>query len=337
MSGATAMQPKEHALSTNNGSRTVTWIQTSFNVIQALTVFIVMFVVMTLLFPTFHTYLNLTNLLKQQVPNLIVAIGMTFILISAEIDISVGGTMVLASVLTAKTMQAGGIYLGVLVGLGAGAGAGLVNGFLVAKGRIPSFIATLGMMYMTRSIAYVVTRGFSVPVSTDFQKLFAANFHDIPYVVFFVILLYVIAFVILTRTIFGKQVYATGINIKAAELCGVPVVAVKMKCFVITGVLAGVAGIILVSRIGAVEPNLGTGFEFSVISAVVIGGTSLFGGVGNVFQSVLGVFIISLIKNGLNLGHVNLFWQDFVTGAVIVVAVLIDTWRKRIAEVLSLG
>ncbi len=324
-------------MSTTTGSKTATWIQTSFNVIQALAVFIAMFVVMALLFPTFHTYLNLTNLLKQQVPNLIVAIGMTYILITAEIDISVGGTMVLVAVLTAKTMEVGGIYLGVLVGLCAGAFAGFINGFLVAKGRIPSFIATLGMMYITRSIAYVVTKGFSVAVSTDFQKLFAANFYHIPYVFFFVILLYVIAFVMLTRTVFGKQVYATGINIKAAELSGISVVAVKLKSFIITGFLAGVAGIVLISRIGAVEPNLGMGFEFSVISAVVIGGTSLFGGVGNVFQSILGVFIIALIKNGLNLGHVNLFWQDFVTGAVIIVAVLIDTWRKRISELLSLG
>jgi ribose/xylose/arabinose/galactoside ABC-type transport system permease subunit len=315
--------------------RKTSWIKTSLNVIQALAVFIIMFVLMSVLFPSFHTYLNLTNILKQQVPNLLVSIGMTFILITAEIDISVGGTMVLVSVLTAEVMASNGIYMGILVGLSTGAVIGVINGLFVVKGKIPSFIATLGMMYMTRSVAYVITKGFSIPVPIQFQQLFAANFHNIPYVFFFVIVLYIVAFVVLTRTVFGKHVYATGINIKAAELSGISVAAVKLKTFVLTGFLAGMAGIILISRLGAVEPNLGTGFEFSIISAVIIGGTSLFGGSGNVFQSILGVFIIALIKNGLNLGHVNLFWQDFVTGAVIIVAVLIDTWRKNVVEKLS--
>ena len=190
---------------------------------------------------------------------------------------------------------------------------------------------------MTRSIAYVFTRGYSIGgLPRSFRNFFTSTFLGIPVVFILVAVFYAVAFVVLTKTIFGKQVYAVGSNRRAADLSGINSAMVKFRSFVILGFLVGVAGVILVSRLGAVQADTGRGFEFAVISAVIIGGCSLYGGEGNVLQSIIGVLIIGLIRNGLNLSHMDLYWQEFVTGSVIIIAVLLDTWRVRLRERMTL-
>lgn len=331
----------EKGLGSKNFSNNLkTWSMGSLNVIQSMGVFLLIFIFLSIAYPRFFTILNLTNIVKQQIPNLIVAVGITFILISGEIDISIGGSLALITIVTGKLMLAWGITAGIIFGILTGVIVGIINGFIVVKGRIPSFIVTLGTMMMTRSIAYVFTRGFSVSgIPENFKKFYTFSVGKIPIVFIIVAIIYAIAYITLTKTIFGKQIFAVGSNRKAADLSGINSGMVKFRSFVILGFLVGVAGVILVSRLGAVQADTGTGFEFEVISAVIIGGCSLYGGEGNVLQSIIGVFIIALIRNGLNLSHMDLYWQDFVTGAVIIIAVLLDTWRIRIRDriVLSRG
>lgn len=333
------LKEKELALK-NSTNNLKTWAMGSLNVIQSMGVFLLIFIFLSIAYPRFFTILNLTNIVKQQVPNLIVAVGITFILISGEIDISIGGSLALITIVTGKIMLAWGITAGIVFGILTGVIVGIFNGFVVVKGRIPSFIVTLGTMMMTRSIAYVFTRGFSVSgIPENFKKFYTFSVGKIPIVFIIVAIIYAIAYITLTKTILGKQIFAVGSNRKAADLSGINSGMVKFRSFVILGFLVGVAGVILVSRLGAVQADTGTGFEFEVISAVIIGGCSLYGGEGNVLQSIIGVFIIALIRNGLNLSHMDLYWQDFVTGAVIIIAVLLDTWRIRIRDriVLSRG
>ena len=333
------LKEKELALK-NSTNNLKTWAMGSLNVIQSMGVFLLIFTFLSIAYPRFFTILNLTNIVKQQVPNLIVAVGITFILISGEIDISIGGSLALITIVTGKIMLAWGITAGIVFGILTGVIVGIFNGFIVVKGRIPSFIVTLGTMMMTRSIAYVFTQGFSVSgIPENFKKFYTFSVGKIPIVFIIVAIIYAIAYITLTKTILGKQIFAVGSNRKAADLSGINSGMVKFRSFVILGFLVGVAGVILVSRLGAVQADTGTGFEFEVISAVIIGGCSLYGGEGNVLQSIIGVFIIALIRNGLNLSHMNLYWQDFVTGAVIIIAVLLDTWRIRIRDriVLSRG
>jgi len=314
------------------------WVMNSLNVVQTMGVFLLIFTFLSLAYPRFITILNLTNIMKQQIPNLIVAVGITFVLINGEIDISIGGTIGLVTIVTAKTIVSSGILAGIIAGISIGVLVGLFNGFVVIKGRIPSFIVTLGMMYMTRSIAYVVTKGFSIGgLPEKFKQFYGSTFLKIPIVIIIVIVIYAIAYIASTRTIWGKNLYAVGSNKKAANLSGIDSSMVKFKTFIILGFLVGVAGVILVSRLGGVQAETGRGFEFAVISAVIIGGCSLYGGEGNVLQSIIGVFIIALIRNGLNLSHMDLYWQEFVTGAVIIIAVLLDTWRVRLRERFSVS
>lgn len=316
------------------------WALSSLNVIQSMGVFFLIFIFLSISYPTFFTILNLTNILKQQVPNLIVAVGMLFLLISGEIDISVGGSMGLISIVVAKSLLTLGIFPAVIFGILTGAIVGLVNGFLVVRGRIPSFIVTLGTMYITRSLGYVITQGNSMGGFPEkFNQFYALTFLKVPIIYFITTATLVIAYIVLNKTIFGKQLFAVGSNRKAADLSGINSNMVKFRTFIILGFLVGIAGVLLTSRLGGAQSETGRGFEFEIISAVIIGGCSLYGGEGNIPQTIIGVFIIALIRNGLNLSHLNLYWQEFVTGAVIIIAVLLDTWRIRFREkiVLSRG
>jgi ribose/xylose/arabinose/galactoside ABC-type transport system permease subunit len=330
---------KEKELASKNSINNLkNWAMNSLNIVQTMGVFLVIFIFLSIAYPNFFTILNLTNIVKQQVPNLIVAAGMTLVLISGEIDISVGGSLGLITIVTAKVMLSWGIFAGIVFGILTGVAVGFLNGLIVIKGRIPSFIVTLGTMMMTRSIAYVITRGFSISgLPETYKKFYSMTFLKIPVVFFIVIVIYAIAYIFLTKSYFGKQIFAVGSNRKASDLSGINSGMIKFRSFVILGFLVGVAGVLLVSRLGGVQANTGTGFEFEIISAVIIGGCSLYGGEGNVLQSIIGVFIISLIRNGLNLSHLDLYWQEFVTGAVIIIAVLLDTWRVRMRERIALS
>jgi len=303
------------------------------NSLQILAVLGLIFLFLSLAYPSFFTSINLINIVRQQVANLIAAAGMTFILINGEVDISIGGSVALTSVVIAKTMQQYGIWPALLIGMCTGILICTVNAVVILEGRIPSFIATLGMMYMARSLAYVYTKNlFIAGLPESFISFFNSKIFHIPVVLIIVVVVYAIAHIALTRTRYGRYIFAVGSDKDISKVMGINVKKVKYISFIVLGVCTGLASILLTSRLTGAQANTATGFEFEVISAVIIGGASLYGGVANILNTIVGVFIIALIRNGLNLSHTDIYWQNFVLGFVIVFAVFLDTWRTRIKD-----
>ena len=308
-------------------------LRQSYGLIQALAVLILLVVVISLFSPRFLTWINLYNLMAQMGVNLIVAAGMTVVMISGEFDISVGSVVALTAAVSATLMQRYGIVPAVLVSLLIGPALGVFNGLVVTKGRIPSFITTLGTMMIARSLAFVTTGGRVVSNLPDsFKQIGQGQTFGIPNPFVIALACYAVGWVVMTRTAFGKRVYAVGANRTVAMLSGIRADRVKIVAMMIVGFTASFAGNILLARIGAIQADTARGLEFEVIAAVVIGGTSLYGGQGNILRTIIGVVIIALIRNFLNLSRIDIFWQDFATGAIIVGAVLLDAFQKRIGQ-----
>ncbi len=308
-------------------------LRQSYGLIQAFAVLILLVVVISLLSPRFLSTINITNLMAQMSVNLIVAAGMTVVMIGGEFDISVGSVVALTAAVSATLMKLYGIVPGVALSLLVGPALGVVNGIIVTRGRIPSFIATLGTMMMARSLAFVTTGGRVVADLPDaFKAIGQGQTFGIPNPFLIALATYAIGWVLMTRTAFGKKVYAVGANRTVAMLSGIRADRVKIMSLVIVGLASSFAGNLLLSRIGAIQADTARGLEFEVIAAVVIGGTSLYGGQGNILRTIIGVIIIALIRNFLNLSRIDIFWQDFATGAIIVVAVLLDALQKRIGR-----
>jgi ribose/xylose/arabinose/galactoside ABC-type transport system permease subunit len=305
----------------------------SYGFVQTFAVFILMVAAMSIFLPSFMTGLNLMNIVKQLAVNLIVAAGMTIIILTGEFDISVGSVVCLAAVVVARVINAWGAIPAVAFGLAIGLGFGWLHGIIVTKGRIPSFITTLGTSMIARSLAFVISDGKVIADIPDrFKVVGQQEFFGLPYTLLFVVAVYVVGFIMLTRTPFGKKIYSVGANRQAAMLSGIRADRVKIIAFCIVGFLSALGGILLLSRMGAIQPYTARGLEFDVIAAVVIGGTSLSGGEGSILQTIIGIFIIGMIRNALNLSQINIFWQDFATGSIIIVAVLLDAFRKRMSR-----
>ena len=305
-----------------------------YGTLQTLAVFLFMFTAMSIFIPNFFSVLNILNLVKQLAPLLIVSSGMTIIIISGEFDISVGSILSLTAAVSAILMNIwGSILPAVLIALIIGPLFGFFNGVLVTKGGIPSFICTLGTMMIARSLTYVTTQGRVISgLPESFKLLGQGTIYGIPYTTFIFILIYFICFIFLRRTALGKKMYATGANKKTSLLSGIDTDRIKIISFMIVGLAASFAGLVVLSRVGGIHADTATGMEFDAIAAVVIGGASLFGGKGNIWQTIIGVFIIGMIRNFLNMAQIEIFWQDFATGAIIIVAVLLDTLRQRISK-----
>lgn len=305
----------------------------SYGLLQALAVLAVLVVVMSILSPRFLTWINIANLMGQMAVNLIVAAGMTIVMISGEFDISVGSVVALTAAVSAALMQQIGIVPAVLLSLLIGPAIGFVNGVVTTKGRIPSFIVTLGTLMMARSLAFVVTGGQVISNLPDaFKAIGQGRIFNVPIPFLIALACYAVGWFVLTRTAFGKRVYAVGANRMVATLSGIHADRVKIQCMMIVGFTAAFAGNILLARIGAIQADTARGLEFEVIAAVVIGGTSLYGGQGNILRTIIGVIIIALIRNFLNLSRIDIFWQDFATGAIIIAAVLLDALQKRVGR-----
>jgi len=305
----------------------------SYGLIQALAVLIVLVVVISLFSPRFLTWINIYNLMAQMSVNLIVAAGMTVVMISGEFDISVGSVVALTAAVSAALMIQIGIVPAVLISMLIGPLLGVFNGIIITKGRIPSFITTLGTLMIARSLAFVTTGGRVISNLPDsFKVIGQGQTLGIPNPFIIAIACYAIGWVMMTRTAFGKKIYAVGANRTVAMLSGIRADRVKIACLVVVGLAASFAGNILLSRIGAIQADTARGLEFEVIAGVVIGGTSLYGGQGNILRTIIGVVIIALIRNFLNLSRIDIFWQDFATGAIIVGAVLLDAFQKRIGQ-----
>jgi ribose transport system permease protein len=281
--------------------------------------------------PHFLTVSNLLNVLEQTSINAIVAVGMTYVIISGGIDLSVGSVLAVAGIALALALQ-GGVpaTAAVLVALATGTACGLVNGLLITFGRLPPFIATLGMMSVARGIALMLAEGRPISgFSEGFRALATARVLIVPAPVLLTAIVYLVAHFVLTQTVFGRATYAIGGNEEAARLSGVHVRFHKTAAYGVAGLTSAVAAIVLTARLNSAQPTAGTMYELDAIAATVIGGTSLLGGEGTLIGALIGALIMGVLRNGLNLLNVSSFFQQVVIGAVIIGAVLIDMSLKR--------
>jgi ribose transport system permease protein len=281
--------------------------------------------------PHFLTVSNLLNVAQQTSINAIVAAGMTYVIISGGIDLSVGSIVALSGVALGSLLQAGQpVVVAVLGAVTVGIGCGLLNGLLVSLGRLPPFIATLGMMSVARGAALVLTEGRPISgFSEGFRWVATGSIGPIPAPVIVTILVYAFAHVVMTRTTFGRYVYAIGGNEEATRLSGVAVRFHKTAIYAVSGLMSAVAAVVLTARLNSAQPIAGMMYELDAIAAAVIGGTSLMGGEGSLFGTLVGALIMGVLRNGLNLLGVSSFLQQIVIGGVIVGAVLVDTLLKR--------
>jgi ribose transport system permease protein len=281
--------------------------------------------------PHFLTVSNLLNVVQQTSINAIVAVGMTFVIISGGIDLSVGSIVALSGVALGALLQGGQpLPVALSAALAVGIGCGLLNGALVSVGGLPPFIATLGMMSVARGAALVFTEGRPVSgFDEGFRSLATGSIGFIPAPVVVMIVVYVVAHLVLTRTTFGRYVYAIGGNEEATRLSGVAVRFHKTAIYGVSGLMSAVAAIVLTARLNSAQPIAGMMYELDAIAATVIGGTSLMGGEGTLAGTLVGALIMGVLRNGLNLLGVSSFLQQIVIGGVIVGAVLVDTVLKR--------
>ena len=281
--------------------------------------------------PHFLTFSNLLNVVQQTSINAIVAAGMTFVIISSGIDLSVGSIVALSGVALGTLLQGG--YppaVAVAAALAAGIACGVVNGALVSIGRLPPFIATLGMMSVARGAALVFTEGRPVSgFDEGFRWLATGSVGFVPAPVLVMVIVYAVAHFVLTRTTFGRYVYAIGGNEEATRLSGIAVSFHKTAVYGVSGLMSAVAAIVLTARLNSAQPIAGMMYELDAIAATVIGGTSLMGGEGSLGGTLIGALIMGVLRNGLNLLGVSSFLQQIVIGGVIVGAVLVDTVLKR--------
>jgi ribose transport system permease protein len=283
-------------------------------------------VIFGLLAPDFLSQRNLLNILQQSSINACLALGMTLVIISGGIDLSVGPTAAIAAVVSATLLVAGvPIPLAILAGLGIGVLCGLVNGVLVAYAGLQPFIVTLGTLSTYRAIALIYTGGNPVlGVPQGFRTLFNGSVAGIPNSVIMVAIVAVLAWILLKKTPLGEYLLAVGGNEEAAYVAGVPIAITKITAYVISGVLAALASMVLIGRLGAAEPILGNLWELDAIAAAAIGGASLMGGKGSVIGTLLGAIILGAMRNGLTLMNVQAFYQLLATGLIILVAMMID-------------
>jgi ribose transport system permease protein len=281
--------------------------------------------------PHFLTVSNLLNVAEQAAIIAIVAAGMTFVIITGGIDLSVGSVLAFAGVVMAEALHRGvPLPAALAVALGTGLCCGLVNGALITVGRLPPFIATLGMMSVARGTALMFTEGRPVSgFSGSFRSLATGEVLGVPVSVVIMVGVYVVAHFALTRTKLGRYTYAIGGNEEAALLSGVNVRVYKAAVYGISGMLSGLAAVILTARLNSAQPIAGMMYELDAIAATVIGGTSLLGGEGTVVGTLIGALIMAVLRNGLNILGVSSFVQQVVIGSVIIAAVLIDMWLKR--------
>lgn len=289
--------------------------------------------VLSLIAPNFLTAGNLRNVLWQVTAIGIIAIGQTLVILTGGIDLSVGGIAAFSAMAGGLLMTAGGqeqVVFGVVATLAIGLLVGSANGLIIAYGRLAPFIVTLGMLSIANSLTYVISDAKSIVGLPDGYRVWGrGEIAGIPLYLLTFVLLFLLGQIFLTRTKPGRFIYAIGSNEEAARLSGVNVRFYKTIPYAITGVLCAIAAIILSGRLGAIDPDTGTGLELRTIAAVVIGGTSLFGGKGSLIGTLIGVFLIGVLNNGLNLLRVNAFWQGTAVGVVIILSVLIERMSRR--------
>lgn len=294
-------------------------------------IFVLAFAYLALSTDNFLTATNLINVVRQSSIVGFLALGMTFVMITAGIDLSVGSIVGLSGIAAAMMAPADGSawFLPILVGLAVGLLVGLVNSALIIWGAILPFLATLAMMTVARSGALIVTDGRPVTgLSEEFVWLGSGKVGWVPVPVILFFVAAAVTHVVLSRTKFGRHVYAVGSNEESARKVGISTRKVLLGVYMLSGGLAALGGIILTARVNGADPLAGTGYELQAISAVVIGGTSLFGGVGSIKGTVLGVLLVGVVMNGLNLMNVSSYYQQAAQGLILVLAVLLNRWKS---------
>ena len=293
---------------------------------------IILMAVITIINSNFLTANNLLNLLLQVTSNALIAFGMTFVILTGGIDLSVGSILALSSALTAGLLGSGmPVTLAILISLILGCILGMMNGLLISYGKLAPFIVTLATMTIFRGATLVYTNGNPITKGLSdtflFQFLGQGYIVGIPFPVIIMFIVFIVLYVLLHKTAFGKSVYAIGGNEKAAYISGVKLNKVKIIIYSISGIMASISGMIITSRLSSAQPTAGASYEMDAIAAVVLGGTSLSGGKGRILGTLIGALIIGVLNNGLNIIGVSAFWQQVVKGVVILIAVLIDRFK----------
>lgn len=286
----------------------------------------VMWIILLCISPTFRTVDNAVNILRQVSVNGIIAIGMTFVIMTGGIDLTVGSLIAVAGVVCGSILvrSPGNVITAIAVALVVCALFGAMNGFFVAYITVPPFVATLAGMTIARGFAYVYSDG--KPYTLSSEKFSVIGKGSVPIVIFLIIAL--LSHIMLSKTKFGRYIYASGGNIKAAAASGVKVKSVLLRVYILGGVLAGIAGIVLSSRTNSGQPAVGVGYETDAIAAAVIGGTSMTGGIGTIGGTLIGILIIGTLNNGLNLLDVSSYYQQIIKGLIILGAVCFDIKSK---------
>ena len=279
----------------------------------------------------FFSVLNLTTLAENIAYVAIVAIGMTMVMITGGLDLSVGSVMALASCMAALLMTAGvNVLLAIILGLLSAGAFGLFNALLIVKAKIPSFIVTLGSMYIARGIVQAITKGRPIyPLPDSFSPLGNLLVIGIPLCAIILVVLALIANFILKNTVYGRYLYGTGGNIEATRLSGINVELIQISVYIVVSILAGLSGLIMTSKMSSAQISLGEGYEMKIIAAVIIGGTSMMGGIGTILGTMLGAILMGVISNGMVLMRISVFWQQIAIGCIIILAVAIDVIRRR--------
>jgi len=328
---ATAVSPAKTAFATRGAS--------ARQKLLAFSSLVLLVIVFSILSPNFFQPYNLIAIMLATAVNGVLAIGVTFVIITGGIDLSVGTTMTFTAVMAAQTVAVWNlpVALGVLMALLVGAICGLASGVMVAKFKIPPFIATLGMNMLTKGLSLIIAH--SKPIyftnAPSFSKIsmgtmfpFLQNF-QIPNAVIILFVLAVLASFVLNNTIFGRYTFAIGSNEEAVRLSGINTDRWKIAVYAVNGLICGIAGVLIASRLNSAQPALGQGYELDAIAAAVIGGTSLSGGEGTILGTIIGAFIMSTLTNGLRILSVPQEWQIVTTGIIIIFAVYMDMLRKR--------
>lgn len=300
-----------------------------FSSLTTLLALIVLMVVITIINPNFLTTNNLLNLLLQVTANGFIAFGMTFVILTSGIDLSVGSILALSSAITAGLIANGmPVPLAIVVALLLGGVLGMINGLLISFGKLAPFIVTLATMTIFRGATLVYTNGNPITQGMSNSYLFKflgqGYILGIPFPVILMFAVFIILYIVLHKTSFGKSVYALGGNEKAAYISGIKLNKVKILIYTISGVMASISGLIITSRLSSAQPTAGASYEMDAIAAVVLGGTSLMGGKGRLIGTLIGALIIGVLNNGLNIIGVSAFWQQVVKGVVILIAVMLD-------------
>jgi ribose transport system permease protein len=285
----------------------------------------------TIINPVFFTTSNLLSVLKQITLVVIVAIGQTFVISSGGIDLSVGYVMAVSSIVFASLLKLGiPVAPAILIGISASTALGALNGLMVTKLRLPPFIITFGMANIAKGIVLVITQSYVIQLNNPFISFIGINeFLGIPIMAYFVPVFVLIGWFLLNKTVFGGHVLAIGGNETAARLSGIPVTKIKIMVYALTGIFCGIAGILITARLNGGNPNAGLTTDMDTIGAVIVGGTALSGGVGTVIGTFIGALLMGIIRNGLVLMNVDLFWQTIVTGTIVISVCAIKESLKR--------